>query len=82
LRHDHSACVSESGSQRGHLTRRRALGAVRDLAVVAVLSPALAVLATAAGGDEAAVRQEGKPCVVDRAEDVVGDRRLVDAPAV
>jgi hypothetical protein len=30
-----------------------------------------------------AVRQEGKPCVVDRAEDVVvGDRRLVGDPAV
>ncbi len=47
------------------------------LAVLAVLSPALAALAAVAS-DEGAVRQEGKPCVVDRAEDVVvGDRRLV-----
>lgn len=48
--------------------------------VLAVLSPALAVLAA---GDEGAVRQEGKPCVVDRTEDVVvGDRRLAGDPAV
>ena len=47
-----------------------------------VLSPALAALAAVAS-DEGAVRQEGKPCVVDRAEDVVvDDRRLASDPPV
>jgi len=66
----------------GHAAAAALLRLVLALAVLAVLSPALAVLATAAG-DEGAVRQEGKPCVVDRADDVgVGGGGLVGDPAV